>query len=211
MLSFLLVFTISKELNSKRKLDADEILQRKYDKIQKQLDLLENLKNEVISLKRLRNGNIIRTFDTEEKGIALVSINKERTKEYEASSIFPRSKIEAVTVESRAPILHYKLIAKSSNQRTFATKINIKYRTITSSNIKQCVFKFINATQSSYDVSFETQPIDLPKSTEPFVFDLETEVEFTDLEVNVLLNRGDKHYTSIPNINVYGPIHGFEE
>ena len=211
MLSFLLLFSTSKELNSEGKLEVDKILHEKYDKMQKQLDLLENLKNEVISLKKLRNENVPHAFGDEVKPIALVGINKERTLRFEESKLWPFGDYETISAESRAPILHYKLITSKPNQRTFATKIKIDFPSKLDTNIKQCIFRFINATQSSNEVSYETQPVDFPQIIGSKIIDLETEVEFTELYIDVLLNWGNDFYTSIPKIEIIGPVHGINK
>ena len=208
LFSFLFFSFKKDDDNINVKLSHEEELQEKYKNVEKQINDILNIEKELISLHNLRNNQFTHARGDETKPVALVGIEKDRTVEYENSLIFPNKReINTPYCLSRAPILNYQLIG-NKNSRTFASQIKIVFPTKDQSNIRQCVFIFKLRTNNLLSVTYETQPIDL-SNTQGTVrtIDLGTEVEFNEFDVDVLLNWGDNTRTSIPKIEIIGPVH----
>ena len=198
--------------NIEVEIGSEKYLQKKYKSVEQKINQISNIENDLISLQNLRKKQFAHSQGDEVKPIALVGIQKDRTVEYENSLKFIPSFGNSGNPNtpyclSRAPILSYQLIG-GKNTRTFASQVKIVFPTKSQCNIRQCVFAFKNRTNNFISVSYKTQPIDL-SNTQGTVrtIDLETEVEFNEFDVDVLLNWGDQKRTCIPEIEIIGPVH----
>ena len=190
---------------------SEDRLKRTYEEIEEKLGQISKIDSEILSLHKIREKDFVHHRGDELKPIALTGIRKDRTIEYEnflnLLPIFNSEKLNSPYASSRAPILSYQLIGKP-NARTFASQIKVSFPIKSQCNIRQAVFLFKNKTQNDITVSYMTQPIDFPNAQNLVkTIDLETEAEFSEIDVDILLNWGDQKRTCLPDIEVIGPIH----
>ncbi|EAX96567.1 hypothetical protein TVAG_041690 [Trichomonas vaginalis G3] len=180
--------------------DQHEELHKQLDSIEKQLSVIEKLQIELNAAKVLKDPTSGSKYGTEKKDIYLSGIDTQRTVEYNNHRKGLSSSIDedSFIIKSRAPILHFK-----ARTPTFASEIKVSFKKQCDCNIRQAIFTFINQSE----IKYRTNVIDFDnKCGLSNVINLNTEVAFTDIEVDIPLNWGSDQ-TCLPDIIVKGPIH----
>lgn len=175
--------------------EYDDDIKSKYFRLKKLKDKLSSLLHY-----KPKNENL------ESKIIFLSKINKTRTEEYSNSrkilNLFLNKEAPSKTtyIDSLSPILTYKTFSFDVCSG-FIVKYS-GYKDINTCLIKQFVLRFYY----NNDLMFETEEINCYSDLRDYYYDLESNVVFDTIELDVLNNFGSKELTCIPELIINGPV-----